>query len=158
MKFVLTLCLLLTSNLIFGQSFSYRHSANSNGVRLEAPINTVTKGTVSLILTKEGERSLTYIHYTEKLNVWKGLDLYGGAGMHLGIRRILNWKRDGYNIFLVGGTLILGAKYTIGNTVFVAADITPRVDLPITGDCYRHQNCGDQYGGNINFSIGINLK
>jgi hypothetical protein len=158
MKFVLTLCLLLASNFIFGQSFSYRKSTEATGIRLAIPVNTHTKGDVSLILTKEGDRNLAYIHYIENLNVFKGFDLYGGAGIHLGTRYIMNWKQDGNTIFLLGGTLILGAKYTIGKTVFIAADITPRVDLPLFGDCYLHRNCGQQYVGNVNFSIGINLK
>ena len=158
MKKILVLLLLLVNESSFSQQFSIRHSSSSNGMMISCPVNTITKGNINVILAKEGHRHLAYIHYTEKMKLTKWMYAYGGAGVHVGTRNVINYDRDGYTIFLAGATAIGGIKINITPSLFTSADITPRVDFPFFGGCEMHKHCGQAQVGNINFSIGVNLK
>lgn len=159
MKQILTTLLLIISSTSFGQHVGVRYSPQSTGISMSVPVGTVSKGSIMAVFAKEDDRMLGYFHYTEKLKVTKNLYAYGGAGIHMGAREVLAFKRDANTIFLAGFTGVIGMKYNIKELVYVSADIMPRMDLPLFGGCIEHNKyCKESSFGGINFSIGINLK
>jgi len=95
--------------------------------------------------------------YAEDLIKIKKFSLYGAVGIHTSVRYELNWKQDGYTIFLAGPTGTLGLKYQINPTLNIAADINGRTDIPIFGGCFEHMYCKESSLGGINLSVGIKL-
>lgn len=158
MKQILTTLLLIISSTSFGQHIGVRYSPQSKGITMSVPVGTVSKGSIMAVFAKEGDRMLGYFHYTEKLKITKNLYGYGGAGIHMGAREVLSFKRDANTIFLAGFTGVLGIKYNIKESIYISSDIMPRTDIPIFGGCMEHEHCKESSFGGINFSIGINLK
>lgn len=154
MKNILILLIISTSG--YSQHIAYRQSSSSYGVSMSIPLNTQSKGSLFMIMQKERTQNVAMVNYVEGFNLWK-FNIFVGAGVHIGNRQAMNWKRDGNTIFLAGVCAIGGIKYTYNN-VFISADITPRVDLPLFGGCEMHRYCGESSVGSVNFSIGLNLK
>lgn len=159
MKQFLIAILILSNIALFGQHVGVRYSPQSTGISMSVPVGTVSRGSIMAVFAKEGDRRLGYFHYIEKLKVTKNLYAYGGAGIHMGAREVLSFKKDANTIFLAGFTGVIGMKYNIKELVYVSADIMPRMDLPLFGGCIEHNKyCKESSFGGINFSIGINLK
>lgn len=165
-QFLFSLLTLITFSS-YGQHFGLRYSTNSYGISMSVPFklkNAVTQGNISGSFMKEKDRMITYLHYTEKLNQFakfisiKNLESYGGFGLHMGNRQVLSYKKDAYSIFLAGATAVLGIKYNVKKVAYVSVDVMPRVDFPFLGGCEMHKHCGEATIGNVNLSLGINLK
>jgi hypothetical protein len=158
MKQVLIILLIIVSNTSLGQHIGVRYSTQSKGISMSVPVGTLSKGSIMATFAGEGDRRLAYFHYTEKLKITKNLYGFGGAGIHMGAREVLSFKRDANTIFLAGFTGVLGVKYNVKETFYIAADVMPRTDIPLFGGCEEHKYCNESSFGSINFSIGINLK
>lgn len=122
----------------------------TNGVQMYVP---ASSGLVSLTLTKEHDRKLAYVHYSEfiKLN---NFELFGGAGIHAGARLVTRFKQDAQSIFLAGFSAIGGMRYTLKRVVF-QVDVTPRTDLPVFGGCMMHEYCKESA---LPYSASLNIK
>lgn len=153
----IAILLILISCKAGAQQISFRKSNTSTAVSLSVPLHTATNGSLMVTIAKEPDRNLTYFNYVEKLINWKGMSVYGGAGIQMGSRQTLSWKRDANSIFLAGVCAIGGIQYSFNN-MFIGADIMPRVDIPVFGGCEEHRYCSESRVGSVNFSIGLNLK
>lgn len=122
----------------------------TNGIQMYVPM---IKGSLSLTLTKEKDRHLSYIHYSESIKL-KSFEFFGGAGIHLGARNVLSFKEDSRSIFLAGFTAIGGIRYTY-KRIILQTDITPRTDLPLFGGCFMHKYCKESA---IPYSFSVNIK
>lgn len=153
----ITILFILISCKVSAQQISFRQSATSTAVSLSAPLHTATNGSLMVTIAKEPDRNLTYFNYVETLIKLKNFSVYGGAGLQMGSRQTLSWKRDANTIFLAGVCAVGGVQYKFNN-VFVGADLMPRVDIPVFGGCEEHRYCSESRIGSVNFSIGLNLK
>lgn len=148
------LILVLLSSTAYGQ-MSIRKGHQSTGLSITIPVSTAYKGSLIWTISKEHDRNLTYLNYTESIRI-KNLSLTGGAGIHLGSRQTLNWKQDANSIFLAGFSAYGSITYQL-NSLIIGADIIPRVDLPIFGGCEMHKYCSESTINSINFTIGLKL-
>lgn len=162
MKTIYLITFLLVTNGLYSQSIGIRMAKHTKGMSFSLPVKTLS-GTnadsrlLCMILDDE-DRHITSLQYVENLITYKKFNVYAGAGVHAGIRYVLNWKQDGNTIFLMGPTAIAGVKYTPVKALSFSADINPRTDFPWFGGCYMHPHCSESYLGNINLSLQINLK
>lgn len=137
--------------LLFPLSVGAQHfGIRTNGIQMYVP---AINGSLSLTLTKEADRKLAYVHYSESIKL-NNFELFGGAGIHAGARNILRFKQDAQSIFLAGFSAIGGMRYTLKRFVF-QVDVTPRTDLPVFGGCMEHEYCKESA---LPYSASLNIK
>ena len=150
MKNLLTFILISQCAISSGQSLAIRYAATSQTLVLK-------QNNLMFSAGQSKDRNLISGMYVEDIATYKNFSLYGGAGIHAGVRYELNWKQDGNTIFLAGVTGILGIRYDYRG-IFIGADINPRTDLPVFGGCVEHKYCSEDYFGGVGLTMGVKLK